>query len=145
MLRESPSKVKMAWHAQGPQTQPYYPVSRYNTILDIQKRPAEWDASCSRARGELTGGCHISSAGIALLSHTFGCTCSRCPTGSSPRPHVQGWVSCSRTPQPDTTETHERATLSKATCAPKGLLPFWVSKSILKFPWNWNISGCACL
>lgn len=110
----------------------------------IKKRPAEWDASCSRAWGELTGGCHTSSAGIALRYHMFCCTCSRCPMGSSPRPHVQGWVSCSHTPQPDTTETHKRATLSKATCAPKGLLPFLVSKLILKFPWNWNISGCAC-
>lgn len=59
------------------------------------------------AQGELTGGCHISSAGSGLPSHTSGCTCSTRPRGSSLRPRAPGWVSCSRTPLHGTTETQQ--------------------------------------
>lgn len=58
-------------------------------------------------QGGLTGGCHISSAGSGLLSHTSGCTCSRHPMDSSLRPRAPGWASCSRTPRRGTTETQE--------------------------------------
>lgn len=60
-----------------------------------------------KAGGGLTEGCHISSAGSGLPSHTCGCTCSRRPRGSSLRPRAPGWVSCSRTPPRGTTETQQ--------------------------------------
>ena len=60
-----------------------------------------------KAGGGLTEGCHISSAGSGLPSHTCGCTCSRRPRGSSLRPRALGWVSCSHTPPRGTTETQQ--------------------------------------
>ena len=58
-----------------------------------------------KAGGGLTEGCHISSAGSGLPSHTCGCTCSRHPRGTSLCPRALGWVSCSHTPPRGTTET----------------------------------------
>lgn len=67
------------------------------------------------AQGGLTGGCHTSSAGSGLLSHTSGCTCSTRPTGSSLRPRAPGWASCSRTPPRGTTETQQGGPRAQGT------------------------------
>lgn len=58
-------------------------------------------------QGGLTGGCHTSSAGSGLLSHTSGCTCSKHPTGSSLHPRAPEWASCSHTLLRGTTETQQ--------------------------------------
>ena len=68
-----------------------------------------------KARGGLTEGCHISSAGSGLPSHTCGCTCSRRPRGSSLRPRALGWVSCSHTPPRGTTETQQGGKAAHST------------------------------
>lgn len=81
---------------------------RGQTLQKALKRAGQKARPRHRGRpgqGALTGGCHISSAGSGLLCHMYGCTCSRCPRGSSLRPRAPGWASCSHTPPLGTTET----------------------------------------